>query len=108
MTSGTYTIVAGTTKPIQFQLLEAGAAIILSGCTVTLLLSDRASNVIANPGTVTITDAVNGKVQLAPLNTLTFNDELGPYSARWKIVDGSGFVSFCPNGSRDIWNIVAA
>lgn len=103
-----YNIVAGTTSPVRFQLLEAGNPIPLTNCTVTLLLSDRSGNVVATPGTITITDATNGKVQLAPASGLIFVAALSPYNARWVIKDGSGLISYCPNGSRDTWNIIDA
>ena len=108
MATGTYNIIAGTTAPVRFQLLEAGNPINLTNCTVSILLSDRSGNVISSPGTVAITDAFNGKVQLTPTLATLFVAANSPYSARWKIVDSSGFVSFCPNGSRDTWNIIDA
>jgi hypothetical protein len=103
-----YTIVAGTTSDIRFQLLEAGSPINLLACTVTLLLSDRLGNTIAAPGTVTITDSAEGKVQLAPASTTVFDATKSPYVARWKITDGSGKISYVPTGPRDIWEIVGA
>lgn len=101
-----YDIVEGSSNNIQFQLLESGTAINLTGFTVTLLLDNRAGIAVAAPGTVTIIDAVNGKVQLAPTNTAVFVATAGPYYARWKIVDGSGKVSFVPSSTRDTWNII--
>lgn len=106
--TGSYQIVAGTTSPVRFQLLEAGTPIDLTNCTVTLLLSDRQGNIINAPGIVTIIDTTNGKVQLAPTNTNVFVAVNSPYSARWKITDGTGLISFCPNSSRDTWNIIDA
>lgn len=101
-----YSLVAGTTTPIRFQLLEAGSPIDLSGSTVTLLLSDKAGVNISNPGTVTVTDAINGKIALAPTDINVFTAANGPYLARWKIVDSSSKISFVPTGPRDIWGIV--
>jgi hypothetical protein len=103
-----YPIVAGTTAELRFQLLEAGAPINLLACTVTLLLSDRNGNAVANPGTVTITDSDNGKVQLVPASITTFVAGSSPYTARWKIVHNSGAVSYVPTGHRDIWEVVEA
>lgn len=103
-----YTIIAGTTSDLRFQLLEAGSPINLLGCTVSLLLSDKRGNVIATPGTVSITDSAEGKVQLSPTNTSVFVSDNGPYTARWKIVDASTKVSYVPTGPRDIWEIVGA
>jgi hypothetical protein len=105
----TYTIISGTTALLRFQLLEAGSPIDLSGCTVTLLLSDKTGTAVTSPGTVTIEDATNGEVSLTPTNTAVFDSTLGPYMARWKIVDPSTKVYYVPSSAtRDIWNIVGA
>jgi hypothetical protein len=101
-----YTIVAGTTSVLRFQLLEAGSPINLLACTVELLLSDRLGNTIASPGTVSITDSDEGKVQLAPIDTSVFNATISPYTARWKVTDASGKISYVPTGPRDIWEVV--
>jgi hypothetical protein len=103
-----YMIVAGTTSDIRFQLLEAGSPINLLACTVALLLADKHGNAIASPGTVTITDTAEGKVQLAPTNGSVFDATKSPYTARWEITDGSGKKSYVPTGHRDIWEIVGA
>lgn len=103
-----YSIVAGTTSDLRFQLLEAGSPINLLGCTVTLLLSDRLGNTIANPGTVSITDEAEGKVQLVPASTSVFDATKSPYNARWKIVDAATKVSYVPTGHRDVWEVVGA
>lgn len=101
-----YNIVAGTTAALRFQLLEAGTPIDLTGSTVTLLLSDKNGVTIASPGTVTVTDDNNGKVQLAPTDDTVFVASNGPYLARWKVLDSGGKYSFVPSGPRDIWNIL--
>jgi hypothetical protein len=103
-----YTIVAGTTSDLRFQLLEAGAPINLLACTVTLLLSDRFGTTILSPGTVSITDSDEGKVQLAPTDATVFVASRSPYTARWKIVDAGAKISYVPTGHRDIWEIVGA
>ena len=103
-----YTIIAGTTSDLRFQLLEAGSPINLLGCTVSLLLSDKRGNTIAAPGTVSITDSAEGKVQLSPTDATIFVSDNGPYTARWKITDASSKISYVPTGPRDIWEIVGA
>ncbi len=103
-----YVIVAGTTSDLRFQLLEAGSPINLLGCTVALLLSDKSGNTISSPGTVLIIDSAEGKVQLTPSGTTVFVSANSPYTARWKITDASGKISYVPTGSRDIWEIVGA
>lgn len=103
-----YTIVAGTTSDLRFQLLEAGSPVNLLGCTVALLLSDNRGNAIAAPGTVTITDSAEGKVQLTPANASVFVSANSPYTARWRITDAASKVSYVPTGPRDIWEIIGA
>lgn len=103
-----YQLIQGTTAAIQFQLLEAGSPIDLTGCTVTLLLSDKTGTTISSPGTVTVNTAAEGKVQLAPASITTFDSTISPYTARWKIVDGSGKIYYVPTGPRDVWNITGA
>lgn len=103
-----YTIVAGTTTAIRFQLLEAGSPINLLGCTVALLLSDRTGTTVASPGTITITDSDNGKVELAPTDANVFVSANSPYTARWKITDASTKISYVPTGPRDVWEIIGA
>ena len=104
-----YDIVAGTTTTIDFQLLESGAPIVLTGATITLLLSDRTGTTVSSPGATAIVDAVNGKVKLTPTDANVFDPALGPYLARWVITDAGSLVSYVPTGShRDIWNIVRA
>lgn len=102
----TYDIVEGTTNVLQFQLIENGTAIPLTNITVTLLLEDRTGTTVSSPGTVTITDATNGKVQFAPTNSAVFVASAGPYYARWKLTDGSNLIGYVPTSNRDMWNIV--
>jgi hypothetical protein len=103
-----YTVIAGTTSALQFQLLEAGAAINLTSITVTLLLSDKNGTTVSSPGTVSVTDATTGKVQLAPTDANVFVATNGPYTARWKLVDASSKISYVPSGPRDVWEIIEA
>lgn len=103
-----YTIVAGRTTAVRFQLLEAGSPINLLGCTVELLLSDRTGTTVSSPGTITVTDEADGKVELTPATTAVFDATKSPYTARWKITDASTKISYVPTGPRDIWEIVGA
>lgn len=102
----TYVIVSGTTSNLKFQLLEAGSPINLLGCTVALILSDCNGTTVASPGTITIIDSDNGKVQLAPTDATVFNASLSPYTARWEITDATTKKFYVPTGPRDIWEIV--
>lgn len=101
-----YDIVEGTSTALVFQLLEAGAPINLLNVTVALLLSDRTGTTVASPGTVSVVDEAEGKVQLLPTDNTVFVAANGPYSARWKLTDLSDRDSYVPSTSRDIWNII--
>lgn len=101
----TYDFVAGTTAPIDFQLLENGVPIDLSTITVALLLEDRTGTTVS-AGSVSILSATLGKVRLIPTDTTTFDASKGPYYARWKLTDGTGKISYVPTSNRDVWNIV--
>jgi hypothetical protein len=101
-----YDIVAGTTDYLQFQLLDNGAPIDLSGFTVSLALEDSAGAQVPSPGTVTIVTAATGKVKLAPTNINVFDATKGPYYARWKLIDSFGKIGYVPSSSRDVWNII--
>ena len=100
-----YDIVAGTTADLQFQLLENGSPINLLNVTVALLLSDRTGAAIASPGTVSVIDEAEGKVQLAPASASVFVAANGPYQARWKLTAASGKISYVPSSNRDVINI---
>lgn len=104
----TYRIIAGTTAALRFQLLEAGAPINLTGATVTVLLSDRTGTAVASPGSVSVDDALNGKVSFTPTDANVFNAALSPYSIRWKVVDGSSAIYYVPTGPRDLLDIAGA
>lgn len=102
----TYDIVETTTHAIKFQLLEDLVPIDVTGCTVTLLLTDRSGTTVAAPGAVTVVDSTSGTVQFVPTDATIFVATASPYYARWKIVDGSGKISFVPTSNKDVWNIV--
>lgn len=102
----TYDIVEGTSGPLEFQLLENGVAIDLTTITVTLLLEDRTGTTVSSPGTVTVTDAMTGKVTLTPTNTAVFVASSGPYFARWKLTTTTPTVFYVPSSNRDTWAIV--
>ena len=101
-----YDIVVGTTNPLQFQLIESGEPIDLGSITVTLLLSNRNGTTVSSPGTVSIVDSTNGKIQFTPTNSTVFIAADGPYYARWVLTTSLGVVSYVPTSVRDTWNLV--
>lgn len=103
-----YQIVAGTTASLDFQLLEAGTPMDITGFTLDLLLSDRFGVTISSPGTLSVLDSTAGKVRLDPANTSVFDATKSPYTARWKLTSALSKVSYVPTGHRDIWEIIGA
>ena len=100
-------LTAGVTTPQQFQLLEDGVPIDLSGQTVTLLLQDRLGTVVATTAMVTIISTSAGIVAFTPATAGFFTVANGPYLARFQLVNSTGGVSYVPNGLRDRWTVVA-
>lgn len=99
-------LVAGSTSPKRFQLLQAGAPIDLSGLTVTLQLEDETGASVSS-FTLSIVNAVSGLVDVYPTTTSTLDASKSPYYARWKLVDSSGGIAYVPDDFRDIWTIRA-
>ena len=97
-----YHITEGTTKRQDFILKADGVAVNLTGQTVTLLLKDRDGTTIDTTGDVTVPDAANGKVGYKP-DTADLTAAKSPYSAKWKVADGTGDVDFHPSGEPDVW-----
>lgn len=98
-------IVAGTTTALEFQLLEGGSAINLTGITVELLLTDKDGTSVTTTGDVSVTGASTGTVTYTP-DSADLDATKSPYKARWKLTDGSGNISYVPTGLRDEWSIV--
>jgi hypothetical protein len=102
-----YDFIQGTTDTLQFQFIENGVPIDLSSSAVTILVEDRTGTSVANPGTIVITDAANGKVQFTATNTTTFTAANAPYFVRWKITHNiDGGIAYIPSTERDVWNVM--
>jgi hypothetical protein len=102
----TYDFVEGTTDPLQFQLLENGVPIDLTGVTVVVLIEDR-TGTSQTLGSIVLVDALNGKIKFYPLSITSFVASLSPYYVRWQLnVDSTGAISYIPSTSRDVWNVV--
>ncbi|HHT9120343.1 MAG TPA: BppU family phage baseplate upper protein [Candidatus Hypogeohydataceae bacterium YC41] len=87
------TIRATSQAPIDFQLLDGGNPIDLTGFTVELRLSDntgatKSFNTTDSPAKLAVVDAVNGKLRLFP-DTPDFASATIYYGFFW-IIDGSG------------------
>lgn len=105
MASTAFTIVEGMTSALSFQLLERGVPINLTGCTVTLMLTGSDGVDVTTSGDVTVTTAASGLLTYTP-DAADLDAAKSPYKARWKIVDGTGAISFVPTDYRDVWNVV--
>lgn len=99
-----YTITEKQTAALGFQLLEGGSPLNLTGVTVVVLITDNTGAVIST-GTVTVTDAANGKVSWTPGSTADLVAANSPYYVRWKLTDGSGKIKYVPSALRDVWEI---
>lgn len=95
-------IVHGWTGPLDFVLQESGVAKDLSGLTVGLILKDKDGNAIN--ATVQVVDAVAGKVRYLP-GANDLSSKKSPYTAHWKVTDGSNKDVFYPSGEADSWTV---
>jgi hypothetical protein len=100
------TAVEGTTTGLQFQLLQVGIPINLTGANVSLTLTGS-DGVDVNSPAIAITDTLNGKVTYTPLAG-DLSSMRSPYAARFKVVSSNGAVQFVPSGYRDEWNVTTA
>jgi hypothetical protein len=97
-------LVEGWTDPINQQLLNDGAAVNITGCTIALLLYDKAGVLITLTGTTSIVDAATGKVRFSP-GSSDLTVARSPIKARWRVTDSSSKVSFFPNDPPDVWTV---
>ena len=98
------TIVEGTTANLDFVLTADGAAVNLTGSTVTLVLSDKDGTAIPTTGDVSVVTAAEGKVRYAP-DAADLASSTSPYRARFKVTDASSQIAYYPSGRADPWTI---
>lgn len=101
------TIIEGTTTALEFQLLENGSAINLTGATVELILTDKDGTAVTTTSDITVTSATTGTVTYSP-DAADLDSSKSPYRARWKITDSGGTISYVPTGHRDEWSVIEA
>lgn len=95
-------LIEGWTKPINEQILSNGSPYDLAGLTVSLRVYPKGGRTFKSlSGTVTVIDAVNGKVQFTPASGDLLSIE-SPYAVRWAIVNG-GVTYFAPQGAPEEW-----
>lgn len=98
----TIDLVEGWTGNIDFTLLADGTAANLTGCSLELILRDRAGSQIDTSSDASIQVAASGTVRYTPDST-DLAAAGSPYSARWKVTDGSAKVTYFPSGEPDRW-----
>ena len=98
-------IAEGTTANLDFTLTADGAAVNLTGATVTLVLKDKDGTEITTTSDVSVVTASEGKVRYAPDST-DLAAAVTPHRARFKVVDSGGLIAYYPSGKADIWTIL--
>ena len=99
----TYEVVEGWTANIDIDLKDDGAtpAGTLAG-TVEFILKDEDGNAVNFTGDVSIQDAANWRVRIAPDST---DFVTGVYRGRIKVTDSSSKIAYFPSARWDIWII---
>jgi hypothetical protein len=102
----TFTIVVGTSEPLDFELRDKGIAIDGSGLTIALAITqlvDGQPATVTSPPTVAWLDIAAGTVRVSGAGALP----VGNYLVRYQVTDNGGRVGFFPNGDKaDIWRVV--
>ena len=94
--------VDGWTLPIEYQLLSCGEPVNLTGGTVTLQAYGVGDVALTMAGTVVVTSSTGGKVEFRPA-AADLSQARGDVLGRFKIVDASSKVSFCPSCEAEQW-----
>jgi hypothetical protein len=89
--------VEGWSGPLDFELLNDGAAQDLTSITVTGQARNRLMQAVDMTSDVSILTATEGKVRLTP-DTGDFPAAHSPYELRFKAVDGTTGIVFFPSG----------
>jgi hypothetical protein len=99
-----FELTEGWTGPIDVQLKADGSAVVLTGCTVALILKANDDSVVDTTDDVTLYTALSGIVRYVP-DAADLVAAKGPYRARWKVTDQTSRITFFPNGAPDTWNV---
>jgi len=92
------------TYPITATLKSNGVAVNLTGYTVTVNVVDRATGTVKiSNASVSITDAVNGRVSYPPISTDV--DTIASYNVEWKAVSPGGTIYHFPSKDYDTLDI---
>lgn len=96
--------VDGWTLPIEYQLLSCGDPINLTGATVTLRAYGVNDTLLTLGGSVVVTSSTGGKVEFRACSG-DLTQAQAELRIRFKIVDASTKVSFCPSCEAETWVI---
>ena len=104
-----YDITEGITLPLIFRLTytnDTGEHVLdTAGLTITYLLTNRAGLPVDTAGDlVALAPSTSGQVQYTP-DAADFVAANGPYTSKFKVVDGNGAIDFYPRGAADICRI---
>lgn len=97
-------MVQGSTSPLDYQLLDDGAARNLTGETVAYVLKDKDGATVSSPAS-SVPSASTGKVRLTPA-AASFTAALSPYTLHWKVTAAGGEIYFYPDGEPihiEVW-----
>lgn len=89
-------VVAGWTGGLSFTLKSDAVAVDLSGCTVTASMFDCNGTAIDTTSDVTVTGTTSGQVTYTP-DAADFTTANQPYRIRFKVIDGTGAITYYPN-----------
>lgn len=89
--------VEGWTGPLDFQLLNDGAAQDLTNMTVTGQARNRLNTLVDLSSDVSVISATDGTVRLTP-DAVDFDSVYSPYELRFKVVDATTATVFFPSG----------
>lgn len=98
MTAIMLKIVEGWTAPLQFQLFIGGATANLANQTLSCQIRSASGAAVSGYGTVEVTDAASGRVDLSPGAGLV----AGTYKMRLRATDQNGKVAFYPSAGDPI------
>lgn len=95
-------VVQGQTAPIDYQILADGSVYSLVGSTVTIDALKQNGSATTWTGSVSVTDAAQGKVRFSPeAADLVEADHV--YHVRFRVVRSDGKVEYFPTGERELW-----
>lgn len=106
------TLVEGQTEQIVEQLFSTVAgvksAVSLTGIdSLHLIIHDSLDNEVTLTGDYGIKDAATGKVYVNFADG-DLDAAVAPLQIHWKVIDGTGKVSFFPAGARAKWEVYKA